>query len=288
MVALPGSRTVVNRFVAGEAENDALAVAARLSATGLLVSLDRLGEDTRDRHQAVAAADAGVALIDQLAGAGLAGSAEISMKLTALGLDLDPALALEQATRVATAAGQAGTTVTVDMEGSAHTGATLDVVTELRQSHPTVGAVLQAYLRRTEADCHRLSGPGSRVRLCKGAYQELPSVAWQSRAEVSASYARCLGILMAGDGYPMVASHDPRLIALAGRLAAHHGRDGDRFEYQMLYGVRPQEQRRLAAGGAQVRVYVPYGTEWYGYLMRRLAERPANVAFFLRALGGTR
>jgi proline dehydrogenase len=144
--------------------------------------------------------------------------------------------------------------------------------------------VLQAYLRRTEADCRDLATAGSRVRLCKGAYREPESVAYQSRMDVDRSYARCLGVLMAGDGYPMVASHDPRIVTLAGRVAEETGRDKGSYEYQMLYGIRPDEQRRLAAEGQKVRVYIPYGQEWYGYLMRRLAERPSNAMFFLRSL----
>jgi proline dehydrogenase len=147
-----------------------------------------------------------------------------------------------------------------------------------------VGAVLQAYLHRTEGDCRDLAVAGSRVRLCKGAYKEPESVAFQDSADVDKSYVRCLKVLMAGGGYPMVASHDPRLVEIAGALAARHHRAADTFEYQMLYGIRPEEQKRLADRGEQMRVYIPYGQEWYGYLMRRMAERPANTVFFLRAL----
>ncbi|MDQ6714560.1 MAG: proline dehydrogenase family protein, partial [Actinomycetota bacterium] len=153
----------------------------------------------------------------------------------------------------------------------------------LRQDFGTVGAVVQAYLHRTEADCADLVGQGSRVRLCKGAYQEPESVAFQG-VEVDRAYVRCLKVLMAGQGYPMVASHDPRLIEIAGALAVKHGRDPNSFEYQMLYGIRPEEQQRIADRGDQMRVYIPYGEEWYGYLMRRMAEKPANLAFFLRGL----
>jgi len=144
--------------------------------------------------------------------------------------------------------------------------------------------VLQAYLRRTEGDCRELSTPGSRVRLCKGAYAEPETVAFQSAVEVDRSYVRCLNILMSGSGYPMVATHDPRLIAIAEDRARWFGRAPEDFEFQMLYGVRPEEQLRLVRAGYQVCVYVPYGTQWYAYLMRRLAERPANLGFFLRAL----
>ena len=144
--------------------------------------------------------------------------------------------------------------------------------------------MLQAYLRRTEADCRDLAGPGSRVRLCKGAYKEPESVAFQGRSEVDLSYVRCLKELMSGEGYPMMATHDPRLIEVSEALAVRAGRRPDQYEYQMLLGVRPDEQRRLAANGEQVRVYVPYGAEWYGYMVRRVAEKPANLALLLRSL----
>jgi proline dehydrogenase len=190
-------------------------------------------------------------------------------------------IALEGARRVCGAAAAVGTMVTVDMEDHTTTDRTLDTVRELRVDHPWVGAVVQAHLRRTEADCRDLAGPGSRVRLCKGAYDEPDSVAYRDRAGVDAAFARCLRVLMAGEGLPMVATHDPRLIDLARTL----GRDRP-HELQMLHGVRPAAQRALAAEGETMRVYVPYGTEWFGYFMRRLAERPANLAFFLRSLLG--
>jgi proline dehydrogenase len=162
--------------------------------------------------------------------------------------------------------------------------ATLRLVTELRADFPDLGCVIQSYLRRSAADCLALAKQGSRVRLCKGAYRAPDEVALAARHEVDLSYARCLRILMDGPGYPMLATHDPRLIQLAGIKADMIGRRKSSFEYQMLYGMRPAEQRRLAETGAQVRVYVPYGSDWYGYLVRRLAERPANLAFFLRGL----
>jgi proline dehydrogenase len=158
------------------------------------------------------------------------------------------------------------------------------IARELRADHPWLGVVLQACLRRTAADCVDFSGPGSRVRLCKGAYQEPASVAFQDKHDVDLSYVRCLKILMAGEGYPMVASHDPRMIAIAGELARRNDRKHDDFEYQMLHGIRPDEQQRIVGTGAALRVYLPYGAEWYGCFMRRLAERPANLMFFLRAL----
>jgi proline dehydrogenase len=212
---------------------------------------------------------------------------EVSLKLSALGQYLEGdghKIALEHAREICQAAADAGTTVTLDMEDHTTTDSTLGILRELRGDFPWVGAVLQAHLHRSESDCRDLATPGSRVRLCKGAYKEPASVAYQSRLDVDRSYVRCLRVLMEGSGYPMVATHDPRLIPLAAELAEVNARAADSFEYQMLYGIRPNEQLRLAAGGATMRVYVPYGDEWYGYLMRRLAERPSNVAFFLRAL----
>ena len=280
----PLSRNVVRRFVAGETAEDAVRAATALLGSGLTVSLDHLGEDTLDAGQADATVKAYLVLLQQISEAGLAagGRTEVSVKLTAVGQAIDRALALDNARQICEAARAAGTTVTLDMEDSTTTDATLEVLRTLRADFPDTGAVLQSYLRRTEADCRDLAYPGSRVRLCKGAYREPESVAYQSTAEVDRSYVRCLTILMAGAGYPMVASHDPRLVTVAGQLAA--GRAQGTYEYQMLYGIRPLEQRRLAAAGETVRVYTPYGAEWYGYLMRRLAERPANLTFFLRAL----
>ena len=182
------------------------------------------------------------------------------------------------------AAEDAGTTVTLDMEDHTTTDSTLSILAELRRDFPETGAVLQSYLHRTESDCRDLATAGSRVRLCKGVYKEPASVAYQDAEDVDLSYVRCLKVLMAGEGYPMVASHDPRLIDIARALASRQGREPDSYEFQMLYGIRPDEQTRIADRGHQMRVYVPFGEEWYGYLMRRMAERPANLTFFLRSL----
>jgi proline dehydrogenase len=282
--SVPLSRGVVRRFVAGTGTDDALRVTRELVADGLAVTLDHLGEDTRGAEQAAATKDEYLRLLKALADAGLAPSAEVSLKLSALGQKFDEELAYEHACAVCAAATAAGTTVTVDMEDHATTDQTLDTLLRLRRDFPGTGAVLQAYLRRTEGDCRELATPGSRVRLCKGAYSEPESVAYQSAVDVDKSYVRCLNILMSGPGYPMIATHDPRLVAIGEDRARWFDRGGDEFEFQMLYGVRAEEQKRLVADGHTVRVYVPYGTEWYGYLMRRLAERPANLAFFARAL----
>jgi proline dehydrogenase len=285
----PISRDVVRRFVPGERTADAVRAATDLHRTGRRSTIDFLGEDTTDLDQARATRDAYVQLLAALSEAGLTqdGRAEVSVKLSAVGQYLPGdghKIALDHAREICQAATNAGTTVTLDMEDHTTTDATLETLLELRQDFPSVGAVLQAYLHRTEGDCRDLAVAGSRVRLCKGAYKEPESVAFQDSAEVDKSYVRCLKVLMAGEGYPMVASHDPRLVEIAGALAARHHRTADSFEYQMLYGIRPEEQKRLADRGDQMRVYIPYGHEWYGYLMRRMAERPANTVFFLRAL----
>jgi len=287
VTAAPLSRNVVERFVAGETIDDALNVAQALHDQGMLVTLDHLGEDTHDADQADTVTRASIASVERLFESGLAKSADISVKPTALGLKLGadgPKIARDNVARVASAAKAAGCTVSVDMEDHTTTAETLRLVRELRSDYPDLGAVVQCYLRRTEADCGDLTKPGSRVRLVKGAYNEPEAVAYRASDEVDRSFVRCLRTLMAGEGYPMIATHDPRLIEIAGALALLNGRSNESFEYQMLYGIRPDEQRRLAGQGAKVRVYVPYGDDWYGYLMRRLAERPANLGFFLRSL----
>ncbi len=280
----PVSKQVVHRFVPGATAEDAVRATTELLASGRTVTLDHLGEDTTDRAMAQATVDAYLDVLRRMADAGLTqdGRAEVSVKLSAVGQTIDEALARDNAATICHAARNAGTTVTLDMEDHTTTDSTLGILRDLRQDFPTTGAVLQAYLHRTEADCRDLAYAGSRVRLCKGAYKEPASVAFQEKAAVDKSYVRCLRVLMAGDGYPMVASHDPRLIEIAGTLAS--GREQGTYEYQMLYGIRPTEQQRLADEGETMRVYVPYGDEYYGYFMRRLAERPANVAFFLRAM----
>ncbi|ADU47186.1 proline dehydrogenase family protein [Intrasporangium calvum] len=285
----PVSRSVVKRFVPGAAHADAVRAAAEMAATGRMATIDYLGEDTTDVARAKQTKDAYLQLLTALRDEGLTetGTAEVSLKLSALGQALPGdgnSIALEHAREICTLADLAGTTVTLDMEDHTTTDLTLEALRELRSDFPSVGAVLQSYLRRTEADCRDLATAGSRVRLCKGAYKEPESVAFQSGADVDKSYVRCLKILMQGEGYPMVATHDPRLVEIAGALAAQAGRAATSFEYQMLYGIRPDEQRRISDRGDRMRVYIPYGQEWYGYLMRRMAEKPANVMFFVRGL----
>jgi proline dehydrogenase len=285
----PISRSVVRRYVPGAAVEDAVAACRDLVGEGLTTTLDHLGEDTTDIAQARAVRDAYRAVLEALSDAGLTegGRCEVSVKLSAIGQALGAdgeKIALEHAHEICAAAAAAGTTVTLDMEDHTTVDSTLAVLRELRREYPWVGAVLQAYLYRTEGDCVDLAHEGSRVRLCKGAYREPESVAYAGKKDVDLAYVRCARTLMAGTGYPMLATHDPRLIDIGNALAVQNKRPQGSYEFQMLYGIRPDEQRRLSSDGDTVRVYVPYGDDWYGYFMRRLAERPANVAFFLRSL----
>lgn len=287
--AMPVTRDVVHRFVPGETTADALASVDGLRATRRLVSVDYLGEDVTD---AEAADDTVRAYLTLLTAFGertepVEGPRplEVSVKLSALGqaLPRDGAkIAYENAHLICQKARDVGAWVTVDAEDHTTTDSTLSIVRDLRADFDSLGTVLQAYLRRTEGDCREFAASGARIRLCKGAYDEPASVAYRDRAAVTDSYLRCLRILMAGNGYPMVASHDPEVIDAVPALSQGRGRD--EFEYQMLYGIRDAEQRRLADAGHHVRVYVPFGSQWYGYFVRRLAERPANLTFFLRAL----
>ncbi len=285
--SFPPTRAVVARYIAGDTAEQALVVTRQLTAAGLSVSLDHLGEDTTDSAQGGVATDAYVDLLGRLAEARLSQQAEVSVKLSAVGQlvgEHGRELALANARKICLAAGTAGTTVTLDMEDHTTTDSTLEILTELRRDFPSTGAVIQAYLHRSEADCRDLAVAGSRVRLCKGAYDEPASVAFADPAEIDKAYVRCLKILMQGDGYPMVATHDPRLIPIARDLAERNRRSPDSYEFQMLHGVRPTEQQRLANSGQRMRVYLPFGVDWYGYLVRRMAERPANLALFLRSL----
>ena len=286
VATLPISAAIVRGYVPGETVGEAIEAVRVLAAEGIDVTVDHLGEDTVEESQATAAVQAYLVLLDRLADARLAHRAEVSVKLSALGLRLEDGerLALDNARRICRAAADVGTTVTVDMEDHTLTDATLAVVAALREDFPATGLVLQAYLHRTEADCRALAHAGSRVRLCKGAYDEPGDVAFTDPGDVDRSYVRCLKVLLAGDGYPMIATHDPRLVEIAGALASRYGRAPGTYEFQMLYGVRPDEQRRLVATGERVRVYLPYGAQWYGYLMRRLAERPQNLSLFLTSL----
>jgi len=293
LTSFPPTRSVVDRFIPGETSSAAVAAVTELREAGLQVTLDHLGEDTTDRATADATVAAYLELIQVLAAAGQVAGAELSVKLSAVGQALlaspdlpagGNAYALAGARRITDAAYTAGARVNLDVEDHTTVDQTLEVLFELRRSHPDVGIAIQAMLLRTPKDLAELTGPGSRVRLVKGAYQEPADVAYTDPAQIDLAYVRAMKFLMHGKGYPMIASHDPRIVAIADRLAADAGRPPNRWEHQMLYGIRPDEQRRLVADGKTVRVYVPYGSDWYGYFTRRLAERPANLTFFLRSL----
>jgi proline dehydrogenase len=284
---MPVSSGIVSSYVPGETSESVVEATAGLVEDGLRATLDFLGEDTLDAEQADATVAAYLEVLEQLSARGLTRSTEVSFKLSAIGQKL-PAngekIALENARTICRAARNAGTTVTLDMEDHTTTDSTLGILRELRKDFPETGAVLQAALHRTETDCRALAYEGSRVRLCKGAYLEPEAVAFQERLDIDRSYVRCLKVLLAGQGYPMIATHDPRMVEIASSLASRYGRAQGSYEYQMLFGIRPEEQRRLSAAGETVRVYVPYGLEWYGYLMRRLAERPQNLSMFVKSL----
>ncbi|KRA29979.1 MULTISPECIES: proline dehydrogenase family protein [unclassified Nocardioides] len=286
VTTLPITSAMVHGYVPGETVREALAAVEELAARGIHTTIDRLGEDTLDEAQATATVTAYRILLDKIADHRLARHAEVSLKLTAIGLLLPDGerIALANARKICRTAAGAGTTVTIDMEDHTVTDATLGIVLALREEFPSTGAVLQAYLHRTEADCRTLAYAGSRVRLCKGAYDEPSDVAFTDPRDVDRSYVRCLKVLFAGEAYPMIATHDPRLIEIAASLSSRYGKAPGTYEFQMLYGIRPLEQQRLAASGEKVRVYLPYGEQWYGYLMRRLAERPQNLSLFLTSL----
>ncbi len=275
----PG-RGLATRFVAGETLDDAEAVTRELNAMGFRVSLDHLGEHVTDVGQAVGARDDYLACLDRIAADGL--DANISVKLTQLGLGMDDALAEASLDALAARAAAVGTSVTVDMEESRHTEATIGVYERVQRARGNVGIAVQAYLRRTRDDLDRIVPLGGHVRLCKGAYAEPERIAYQGRDEVDASFDRLATMLMGAEGVrPAIASHDEARIAHARSLAA--GRNGY-HEFQMLYGVRPGLQQELLDAGLRLRIYVPYGSAWYPYLTRRMAERPANLWFFVRAV----
>ncbi|WP_329364007.1 proline dehydrogenase family protein [Streptomyces sp. NBC_01483] len=302
--AAPGTKQVVARFIAGESVDQVIPVVQDAVAKGLEVTLDVVGEDITTREQAFAARDAYLELIEHLKELDLGTKAEMSVKLSMFGQSLPsptttlnggpcgPApefpggheLALANVRPVVEAAAAIGTTVTLDAEDHTTLDSMFAIHEELRKDFPQTGCVIQAYLYRTEADARRLAASGSRVRLVKGAYKEPAEVAYQDKAETDKAYVRVLRVLMEGEGYPMIGSHDPRLISIAQELARKAGRKLDEYEFQMLYGIRSEEHLRLAAEGHRMRVYTAYGTDWYGYFMRRLAEKPANLLFFARSI----
>ncbi len=288
MTRLPLARSVVARFVAGERIEDAVNAAIELTARGLMVTVDHLGESVDTQAQATEAADAYLHLLDALASAHL--EAHVSLKLTQFGLDIGDAVCAANLRRVLDRARAMGTFVRVDMEGSAHTDGILRLVRAMKASgYDNVGAVIQAYLYRSADDVATLCDEGIRVRLCKGAYRETPDKAFAKKSDVDASYVRLMEVLLAAAKqnpaiYPALATHDEKMIDAARRYAAQHEIPPRSFELQMLYGIRRDLQDRACKEGFNVRVYVPYGTEWYPYFMRRLGERPANLWFFVSNL----
>ncbi|MDX6741790.1 proline dehydrogenase family protein [Actinocorallia sp. A-T 12471] len=274
---MPSARAAAGRYVAGETVGEVLLATRILRSEGMLVSVDRLGDDVTDRAEAESTVQAYERLLQELPE-----GAEVSLRLGALGVRFDEALAYACAERICEAAAAAGTTVTIDMEDHGSLEATRRVVDGLRFGYPATGAVVQSSLRRSEEYCAELSHAESRVRLCKGSFPASSDVAFTDREEIDRSFVRCLRVLMAGEGYPMIATHDPRLLEIVDALRIIHDRPYDSFEYQMFYGVRPDEQRRLADSGARMRVYVPYGGNWYPYVMRRMSEHPADLRFLLR------
>ncbi|MEV7558818.1 proline dehydrogenase family protein [Streptomyces sp. NPDC048331] len=284
--AAPVTKPVVNRFIPGETVDQVIPIVEELTGAGLEVTLDVVGEDITEVAQSHAARDAYLQLIERLAELGLGEKAEMSVKLSMFGQALEGGheLALANVRPVVEAAAAIGTTVTLDAEDHTTLDSMFAIHEELRRDFPQTGCVIQAYLFRTEADARRLAAAGSRVRIVKGAYKEPAEVAYLDKAEIDKAYVRILKILMDGEGYPMIGSHDPRLIAIGQELARKAGRKLDEYEFQMLYGIRSEEHLRLAAEGHRMRVYTAYGTDWYGYFMRRLAEKPANLLFFVRSM----
>ncbi|MFE0456927.1 proline dehydrogenase family protein [Streptomyces sp. NPDC058914] len=284
--AAPVTKQVVDRFIPGETVDDIVPIIQDLTARGLELTMDVVGEDITRPEQAAAARDAYLELVDRLKDLRLGPRVEMSVKLSMFGQALEGGheLALANVRPVVEAAAAIGTTVTLDAEDHTTLDSMFAIHDELRKDFPQTGCVIQAYLFRTEADARRLAANGSRVRLVKGAYKEPAEVAYQQKNEIDKAYVRVLRTLMEGEGYPMIGSHDPRLISVAQELARRAGRKLDEYEFQMLYGIRGEEHLRLAAEGHRMRVYTAYGTDWYGYFMRRLAEKPANLRFFLRSM----
>ncbi|HXJ93853.1 MAG TPA: proline dehydrogenase family protein [Terriglobia bacterium] len=279
---LPAVRKLHERFVAGESIAEALAAVGHLRGDGFEFTLDHLGESVHDPATAAAATQAYLQILDRLKDACL--RPNISIKLTSLGLAFDEALARRNLAALADRACQHQGFVRIDMEGSPYTESTLRVFRALDAPRDRVGVVIQAYLHRSEKDVQNLTAVGAWVRLTKGAYQEPASIAFPKKAQVDANYVKLMTMLLASSGYHAIATHDPRMIAATQEYAREKGIGPDRFEFQMLYGVRRRLQRELLKQGYRVRIYVPYGRQWYPYFMRRLAERPANVLFLLRNL----
>jgi len=274
---------LARRFVAGETANDAIAVGRRLHARGIKATFDLLGEDARGREAARRSAEANEYLLRLIPPEV---ERNVSIKLTMMGLDISQDFCLELVAGILDTAHQVGGFVRIDMEGSRHTQRTIDAFHKLRLNHDNVGIVLQAYLRRTEDDVKQAVARGDRVRICKGAYKEPPEIAWTKMDDIRASYRRCAHLLLERGSYPAIATHDESLIRDAIDFARQKEIAKDRYEFQMLYGLRPRRWDELVRNGHNVRVYVPYGTHWFPYFYRRLRERKENVFFVLKSLMG--
>ena len=284
-MAAPNS--FARRFIAGETIDEAIACARSLQARGFLLTLDYLGESVVTGEEADGATREYLRIIEAIAASGI--ERNISIKLTQLGLDVDRATCVDNLRRMLEPAERYGFFVRIDMEDSSHTQATLDIFETLwNHNHRNIGVVLQAYLRRTEADVQRMIGLGARVRLVKGAYLEPRSVAYQKKTEVEAAFVRQMRILLDSGNYPAIATHDPALLDATDAYASERGIAPDRFEFQMLFGIRRDLQASLLGRGYRMRVYLPFGNQWFAYFMRRLGERPANVAFVLSSMARER
>jgi proline dehydrogenase len=274
------TRRMSHRFVAGEELAEAISAARVCNDQGMLVSLDYLGENVLTAADAQRARDAYLEVFDRIAAEKL--NANVSCKLTQLGLDLSPEFSEGQALSIVERAASYDNFLRVDMEGSAYTERTLEVVKKVRQRSPAIGTVIQAYLYRSEQDVQDLLAIGCRIRLCKGAYSEPPQVAFPKKEDVDANYIKLVRLLLPSGFYHGIATHDPRMIGATIRIAAESKVAKDDFEFQMLYGVRTDLQRQLVRDGYRLRIYIPYGRDWFPYFMRRLAERPANLGFLVR------
>lgn len=276
------ARRMSQRFVAGESLDQAVAAARVCNADGMRVSLDLLGESVTNVAEARAARDAYLGIFDRIAQERLDGN--VSMKLTQLGLDLDLELCQAMVEEIAARATSYGNFVRVDMEASAYTQRTIDIVKRVRVKSPAIGVVVQSYLRRTENDVKDLLALGCRLRLCKGAYKEAADVAFPAKADVDANYVALMKMMLPSGIYHGIATHDPKMIAATEQFVAEQGIGKEKFEFQMLYGIRTDLQKDLVKRGYNLRVYIPYGKDWFPYFMRRLAERPANMMFFVKNL----
>jgi proline dehydrogenase len=279
----PGARSMARRFVAGETVEDGINATRVLNKAGMTVTLDYLGESVNSREEARQAADVYIRMIDRIAAEKL--DANVSLKLTQMGQDIDEGFLRENVGRILDRARAIDMFVRFDMEASTHTQKTLDFFRGLwAEGYRNVGVVIQSYLRRSQGDIEQLNADKVRVRLCKGAYKEPESVAYQARSEVDGNYVRLMQMLLEHGNYPGIATHDPAMIRATRQFAQQKQIDASRYEFQMLYGVRRDLQQQLVRDGYRMRVYVPFGEAWYPYLMRRMAERPANLLFIVNSV----